>query len=91
MDNRLTSRQVEIIENNIKTFGDDLRVSWLLDFDVTTGEWLKSGSIFLYVHNAIQHRHYDYPTSLGHYDNPEPTLLAVRKMVYGFEMPFEDS
>lgn len=82
MPDVLTKRQIEIIENNMSTFGGDLRVGWLLDFDPDGGEWLKSGSVFLYVHNAIQHRHYDYPTSLGHYDNPEPILIAVREMIW---------
>jgi len=78
----LNERQIQIIKDNLSTFGDDLRVGTLDDFDPIGGEWLKSGSVFLYVHNAIQHRHYDYPTSLGHYDNPDPILIAVREMIW---------
>ena len=79
----LSERQLEIIQSAKDAFGSDLRVSWLLDFDADTGEWLQSGSVFLYVRNITQDRLYDYPTSLGHFENPGPVLEAVREVVYG--------
>lgn len=77
----LTINQRIIVTKNKEAFGNDLRVGWMPFYDEYTNDWNSPYTVFLYVNNDIQGRNFDYLTHLGLYDDYEPIVNEIRKII----------